>query len=109
MKQRIIDELLAIGYEKKWEEPEGAICLEDTKEDSLIVAIFDNDYPNDDRRGRVFAEHKESFDKWWSCMYKSTTPTNEDELLALLSDFEYISSDLNKYLGCEYSTLTRTF
>lgn len=106
MKQRIVDALLVIGYKKKWEEPEGAVCLEN---DKLVLAIFDNDYPNDDRAGRVFAEHKENFDKWWSAFYKCTTPTNEDELFVLLTDLEYVSLNWNKFLGNEFSTLTRTF
>ena len=106
MKQRIVNALLAIGYKKKWEESEGAVCLEN---DTLVLAIFDSDYPNNDRCGRVFAEHKKSFDKWWSCMYKCTTPTNGDGLSTLLIDLEYILLDWNKFLGNKFSTLTRTF
>lgn len=106
MKQEIIDELLAIGYKQKWEEAEGAVCFEN---DILVLAIFDNDYPNDDRCGRIFAEHKENFDKWSSAFYKSTTPTNGDELFVLLADLEYISLTQNIFLGNKFSTLTRTF
>ena len=106
MKQNIIETLLNKKYKKKWEEDEGAICFEN---DTIVVAIFDHDYPNEDRKGRIFAEHKKHFDRWWSAFYKCDMPKNDMQLGAMMGDLLHIQSTENYTFGEGFGTLTRTF
>jgi hypothetical protein len=77
--------------------------------DGLMVGVFDFDYPNDNYRGKILAEHLDNFDKWSKAFYMSDFPNNKDELNIILNDLKHIADEKNKKSGNNFGHLVRTF
>ncbi len=80
-----------------------------TENESVIIGIFDHDYPNTNYRGKILAEHKNNFDKWSKSFYIANFPANKDEFKIILSDIKHISNSLNEASGAIFGHLIREF
>ena len=76
---------------------------------NLRVGVFDHEYPNEMRCGKILAEHNENFDKWSKSFYSATFPNEEYEMYIILADFKHISDGLNVRSGNSFGSLIREF
>lgn len=74
------------------------------KTGELVVAVFDNDYPNTNRCSTVKAEFDDLFDKWSSVYYTAELPTTEFALEVILMDLRYINDSKNMVKHVKTST-----
>ena len=101
----ILDTILSLGFDVTNKGDEGDIVLSNG---TLRVAIFPISYPHSYWRGKILAEHEDSFDKWSKHYYMVDIPELEDDINIVIEDLIYIDNKRHANSSNGYSTLRRT-